>query len=499
MCSEKKKLACQQNARKSTGPKTPEGKAQSRRNSLKHGLTGAGTVLPPEDLALFKERMHGWTCAERPEGEVETYYVACAVLATVRIDRCARKEFTEIARRRKRAIGAWERRQDKKVVSLAEQLDREPRDAVAGLEGSSRGCRWLLEQWDGLQEALEADGFWTLDQTDRAERLFAYSPGEPGREDDAKIACLRQHLPAVVYGEEPGSEPLSLADVEAARSALTELILAEMERLGQRHNAVLEQQEGPKLADEVNLACFDNSPDGALVRRYESASKLEMHRMMADFNHHRKHGRGSKYADSTAAEPTSTSLLASSLTQEPPPPVDDGVPRGPITPAEAVNQPFTEEAVSPPVLEPSIIDESEWVWIPYEEALKRNLLKPAVREESLIEEPASSPISEEAEVTGEGSPMPANPPVLEPSVIDESEWVRISEDEAEGSPEPGQDTGHALRNEPKPAEPTDAGDSTSGESPGAPQSASGPVSNPPPRAPAPDTGWSFPGVMHWPT
>ena len=37
------------NAQKSTGPKTPEGKAKSRRNGLKHGLTAEACMLADED------------------------------------------------------------------------------------------------------------------------------------------------------------------------------------------------------------------------------------------------------------------------------------------------------------------------------------------------------------------------------------------------------------------------------------------------------------------
>ena len=51
--SEAQILANRRNAALSTGPKTPEGKEQSRRNALKHGMTGAGVVLadPASDEA----------------------------------------------------------------------------------------------------------------------------------------------------------------------------------------------------------------------------------------------------------------------------------------------------------------------------------------------------------------------------------------------------------------------------------------------------------------
>jgi hypothetical protein len=45
--------ANQNNAAHSTGPKTPEGKSAAARNSTKHGLSGAFTVLPHEDQDEF--------------------------------------------------------------------------------------------------------------------------------------------------------------------------------------------------------------------------------------------------------------------------------------------------------------------------------------------------------------------------------------------------------------------------------------------------------------
>ena len=60
--SEARTLANRANSLKSTGPKTLEGKATSRRNAFKHGMAGVGDLPGPlEDLALVDQRAKALT------------------------------------------------------------------------------------------------------------------------------------------------------------------------------------------------------------------------------------------------------------------------------------------------------------------------------------------------------------------------------------------------------------------------------------------------------
>src|SRR4051794_37427473 len=53
--------ANRRNAMKSTGPRTPAGKAVSRLNGVTHGLCSKVPVLPGEDAEERRRRLEAWT------------------------------------------------------------------------------------------------------------------------------------------------------------------------------------------------------------------------------------------------------------------------------------------------------------------------------------------------------------------------------------------------------------------------------------------------------
>src|SRR5690242_8096518 len=57
----RRREANRRNAQQSTGPRTAGGKARSRGNALKHGYSGAGLVLHPEDRVSLADRLQEWT------------------------------------------------------------------------------------------------------------------------------------------------------------------------------------------------------------------------------------------------------------------------------------------------------------------------------------------------------------------------------------------------------------------------------------------------------
>ncbi|WP_435020770.1 hypothetical protein TA3x_002012 [Tundrisphaera sp. TA3] len=84
--------ANRKNALKSTGPVTEEGKARSRANALKHGMTGAGIVLPKEDAAEVERLTDAFRAELKPEGEVGAALVRRMAVHVVRMDRAVVQE-----------------------------------------------------------------------------------------------------------------------------------------------------------------------------------------------------------------------------------------------------------------------------------------------------------------------------------------------------------------------------------------------------------------------
>src|SRR6202051_5297830 len=67
--------ANRRNAQKSTGPKTPEGKAAVSMNALRHGLRARSVVLPGEDREEFNELCDDLEVEWHPQSRTEQFYV----------------------------------------------------------------------------------------------------------------------------------------------------------------------------------------------------------------------------------------------------------------------------------------------------------------------------------------------------------------------------------------------------------------------------------------
>jgi hypothetical protein len=98
--------ASRQNGAKSRGPKSPEGKARSAQNALKHGLRAQKyVVLPEEDAAEFAELEAAMIAELAPVGALQTVLARRVAVAAWRLARADRIE-TELFAERSWGAGA---------------------------------------------------------------------------------------------------------------------------------------------------------------------------------------------------------------------------------------------------------------------------------------------------------------------------------------------------------------------------------------------------------
>ena len=92
MATEAQLAANRNNAQKSTGPKTPEGKDAVRLNGLKHGLASNILVLPGENESDFHNLLDSLEAEHQPATATEVILVRQMAMASWRLQRIVHME-----------------------------------------------------------------------------------------------------------------------------------------------------------------------------------------------------------------------------------------------------------------------------------------------------------------------------------------------------------------------------------------------------------------------
>ena len=123
-CSPAQLAANRANAPSPRGPTSPEGKAISRRNALKHGLAGSGIVVPDEDSAEVERRHAALTLEMAPNTVIGRFQVGRVAALTVRVESSTIQERAATAHRMAHAAEAV-RRGPARRGRRADRLDRQ--------------------------------------------------------------------------------------------------------------------------------------------------------------------------------------------------------------------------------------------------------------------------------------------------------------------------------------------------------------------------------------
>jgi hypothetical protein len=131
MTSTRQLAANRENARRSTGPKTADGKAIARLNAARHGGLSPVPVLPEVESAEAWEAHLGGTLASlAPIGHLETVLAERVALVLWRLQRLARYEREATAVRQERVVDDLAERRGRDYRSRASAHPDEVRDTL---------------------------------------------------------------------------------------------------------------------------------------------------------------------------------------------------------------------------------------------------------------------------------------------------------------------------------------------------------------------------------
>jgi hypothetical protein len=269
-CSPEKLASNRKNSLKSTGP-SPAGRLISRRNSLKHGLTGAGIVIPDEDLAAVEERIEAFTADLKPRNDVAGFLAVRVAVLSVRMDRCVRQEAAKITGDMTRAEAEEAEERAGELAFFTALIEKEPAEAVRNLERSGEGIDWLIRSWRGmLTDLLDVNSPRFL--AEKAQRLSGRKP-EAAR--DPRLTALAQAILGnfrCLRGDDWPDLP-DLERREAVRGELRVFIEGQIARLEEVRAALDHEAIARDRAGAEARAIFDPSKEATLARKYEAAAE----------------------------------------------------------------------------------------------------------------------------------------------------------------------------------------------------------------------------------
>ncbi len=311
----KRAKANRENAKKSTGAKTAEGKARSSQNAYKHGMRSKAATHPYEDRALFEERRQAFFASLAPTDIVEASLVDLIVATTWRLERSMICDTAILAEKAYKAVDLFDIDFQEEVKLQVRGLRSDPHRCARLLRCSSRGCTWIMEHCETLIESLVKRGYWYPSERDLAlnicglttEDLFydslafdiveAFVKAGWSTEINGDMcrlqAVIRTPAPEGMASWEYRHRVDSLAimtkevDPEPSRAKLIKILRTVIEEVESRKPS-MKAHEDYLRSLAADRTAVDTSPEGQLRMRYETMHRREMRTTLHDLHDYRK-------------------------------------------------------------------------------------------------------------------------------------------------------------------------------------------------------------------
>ena len=298
------KQRCKQNklnARKSTGPKTEAGKANSRKNAVKHGMTAKVVAMPQEDPVKIAAREMEWNDYYNPQSPGAQHLVSLCVTSTILTDRITLNHDAKIIKQIIKADECWLNEKSDLLEDLKTLLFDNPAMGYRMLRREAKGCDYLFQRWRFLGRIFHDRGYWSLDECSEVIRLIGVEPSIPGMKThgdafkiyyynnlipcDDRVQLANQLLNDAIRPHELWNSLTvdTLPEVQWCQKWIVSFMTDRMEELLQRGKMLSETIDAPDRAGAKDRALMlKDEKDARLFLRYNAEARNGFHRAFSE-------------------------------------------------------------------------------------------------------------------------------------------------------------------------------------------------------------------------
>ena len=272
------------NARKSTGPRTEAGKARSRANAVKHGLTGAGIALPNEDAAAIEAQFLMAQEEFAPTTLAGMRLVRDVAMLWVRQDRARQYEARALAARSRRAAIDFDQARSDRADWLLDNIEANPRAYRRALLATPEGVDRLIAGLTMILSDMTGPApMWIAAHHKRLDALFGFRLTDLPLNRPTRFSKAILGDYAVIGDAEIADVPPEERTVWAI-TRLMEAIRAEIAHLHEHRTTIDPIRLAEDRADAIALDSLDPGKEGALAQRYIAAAARDLSRAFRDLH-----------------------------------------------------------------------------------------------------------------------------------------------------------------------------------------------------------------------